>query len=336
MYPARMRNIGYLAAFLIIAQAAPAKVTDETTKYKVADGFKLEKVYDVQKGEGSWVSITKDGKGRFITSDQYGKLYRVTPPPLAGGETTVEPLDIPIGGAHGLLWNKGVLYVSVNERGKEIPTELGVWMVKEAGDGYGKPELIMPIKAGGEHGIHSLVLSPDGQWIYFVTGNGSSLPKLSDSFPAKVWDEDQLLPRNRDGRGHAANLMAPGGYVARFKLDGSNWQLVSIGQRNTYDIAFHDSGQLISYDSDLEWDLGMPWYRPDPDLPHRSRRRAWLAERHREMADLLRGQHGAVVRCRSGFSHRHGGRPRFQGSREIPAMSPGLGLDLRHDLRHSS
>lgn len=248
--------------FLLLGQVCVAQVTDQTAKYKVAEGFKLEKVYDVKKEEGSWVALTEDGKGRLIAADQYGKLYRVTPAPLSGGETKVEPLDIPVGGAHGLLWYEGTLYIVVNEKAKEYPVETGVWMVKESGEGWEAPKLAIPVKAGGEHGVHSVVLSPDKQWIYLVTGNYAQLPELTDSFPAKVWDEDQLLPRNPDGNGHAANVFAPGGWIGRFKPDGTSLQLVSMGQRNTYDVAFHQSGELFSYDADMEWDFGMPWYRP--------------------------------------------------------------------------
>ncbi len=34
------------------------------------------------------------------------------------------------------------------------------------------------------------------------------------------------------------------------------------GLRNSYDIAFNRRGDLFAYDSDMEWDLGLPWYRP--------------------------------------------------------------------------
>ena len=252
---------GLLLCFLL-GQLCVAEVTNQTARYKVSAGFKLEKIYDVKKEEGSWVALTEDGRGRLIAADQYGKLYRVTSAPLFGGETKVEPLSIALGGAHGLLWHQGILYVSVNENSQVYPVKVGVWMVKETADGWETPVLIKPVDAGGEHGIHSLVLSPDQQWVYLVAGNHSRTPEVEDSFPAKVWDEDQLLIRNPDGNGHAANIMAPGGWIARFKLDGSHWQLVTVGNRNTFDIAFHDSGELISYDADMEWDFGMPWYRP--------------------------------------------------------------------------
>ena len=38
--------------------------------------------------------------------------------------------------------------------------------------------------------------------------------------------------------------------------------MFSSGYRNAYDLAFDAEGELFSYDSDMEWDMGMPWYRP--------------------------------------------------------------------------
>ena len=32
--------------------------------------------------------------------------------------------------------------------------------------------------------------------------------------------------------------------------------------RNPFDIAFNEDGELFTYDADMEWDFGMPWYRP--------------------------------------------------------------------------
>lgn len=297
VYLRLMKDLSIVAILTGIAffGLAHAGVTDRTKDFKVASGFKLEHLHKVTPQEGSWVALTQDDKGRLIAADQYGKLYRITPPPLSGGDTKVEELPIPVGGAHGLLWNKGILYISVNESASPVAVERGIWMVKENGEGWDKPVLVMPIKAGGEHGVHSLITSPDGEWIYLVTGNMAAVPTITDSFPAKVWQEDQLLPRNPDGNGHAANIMAPGGFVARFKPDGSNWQLVGIGQRNTYGIAFHDSGELISYDADMEWDFGMPWYRPTrichivpgTELGWRNGSGKWPAYYEDSMAPLL-------------------------------------------------
>ena len=32
--------------------------------------------------------------------------------------------------------------------------------------------------------------------------------------------------------------------------------------RNQYDIALNKNGDMFTYDADMEWDMGMPWYRP--------------------------------------------------------------------------
>jgi hypothetical protein len=45
------------------------------------------------------------------------------------------------------------------------------------------------------------------------------------------------------------------------------WEIVAGGMRNSYDIAFAPNGELFSYDSDMEWDIGLPWYRP-PRILH--------------------------------------------------------------------
>ncbi len=232
---------------------------DMTGDYQVASGFKLERIYQIPAEQGSWVSITEDDKGRLICSDQYGGLYRVT---FSGGAKGMEVarLDIPLQGAHGLLWHQGVLWVMVNE-GKD---QSGVWRVTDSdGDGTpDKPELIKAIDGRGEHGTHSLVASPDGKAIYLVAGNHTDLAEMDSSLVPRVWEEDQLLPRRPDARGHARDRMAPGGWIARFTPDGKNWQLFAIGFRNAFDMAFNDKGDLFAYDSDMEWDLGMPWYRP--------------------------------------------------------------------------
>jgi putative heme-binding domain-containing protein len=251
------------AARAPVAPSPGQTPVDMTSQFKVAAGFRLEKLYEVPKPEGSWVAITLTDDGSFICADQYGKLFRVRAAATgqATESTNVTPLDAEIGGSHGLLWFQGALYVTVNEA---VGGEPGVYRLSdEDKDGkFDKPVLLKGMKGRSEHGPHSLVPSPDGKWIYFVAGNHTDLAKMDASMPLETWQEDQLVPRQPDPNGHARDRMAPGGWISRFTPDGKHWELVSIGYRNPYDIAFNLEGELFTYDADMEWDFGTPWYRP--------------------------------------------------------------------------
>ena len=121
-------------------------------------------------------------------------------------------------------------------------------------------ELLKPLRAvenengHGEHGPHSAVLGPDGL-IYLVAGNGTRLPQGSEpSSPHLNWADDLLI--------RSADAFVPGGWIARTDRSGMSWQLLAGGFRNPYDIAFDSNGELFTFDSDSEVDIGMPWYRP--------------------------------------------------------------------------
>src|SRR3546814_739762 len=76
------------------------------------------------------------------------------------------------------------------------------------------------------------------------------------------WSSDVCSADLKDPRGHANSRGVPGGWVAHIDTLGKNWQLVSAGYRNPFDIAFNANGDMFTYDSDMEWDFGLPWYRP--------------------------------------------------------------------------
>ncbi len=114
----------------------------------------------------------------------------------------------------------------------------------------------------GEHGYHAVVLGPD-KMIYVMNGNHTKLPKgLEENSPHKNYEEDFLLPRQWDANGHAVGILAPGGYVLRTDPEGKKWELLLAGFRNSYDFDFSPEGEMFTFDSDMEWDWGLPWYRP--------------------------------------------------------------------------
>ncbi|MCG8649607.1 MAG: c-type cytochrome [Pirellulales bacterium] len=227
---------------------------------KVAKGFKVELLYSVPKEEqGSWVNMCVDPKGRLIVSDQYGSLYRVTPPGILDAtELVVEKIDVPIGEAQGLLWAFDSLYVSVN-KGQHY--EGGLYRVRDT-DGDDKldnVETLRFLKGTGEHGPHAVLPHPDGKSLVVVCGNRTELTEIAGS-KVTSWDEDLLLPRVQ-GK-FMRGTRAPGGCIYRIDPDGKAWEVLSSGFRNQYDAAYNLEGELFTYDADMEWDVNTPWYRP--------------------------------------------------------------------------
>jgi len=231
----------------------------------VAKGFKVELVYSVPGDkQGSWVNLCLDGKGRMIASDQYGGLYRFPLPPLGQplDPAKVEKVPADIRAANGLLWAFDALYVMVNDY--DTPENSGLFRVTSShgDDKLDKVELLRSITGRRDHGPHALLLAPDGKSIFAITGNGTKPTEFSSSRVPLHWGEDHLLPRMPDGRGFMRDVLAPGGIVYKVSPDGKKWEVYSNGYRNIFDGAFNRSGELFTYDSDMEYDYNTPWYRP--------------------------------------------------------------------------
>ena len=286
------KNFHKIFLFLLIAlvtvscnndRATEGSANTKISKLKLPAHFKVDHLYSPSEHDnGSWVAMTFDDKGRLITSDQYGALYRIEVSPIGTsslgsierleiGKTNAELADttkpkVVMGFAQGLLYAFNSLYVMVNNRNdnEEFDKGSGLYRLQDTDgdDQFDKITLLKALEGDGEHGPHSVILAPDKKSIYLVAGNFTNVPSMNSYRLPPVWKEDNLLPLIPDPRGHATDRMAPGGWIAHIDSLGQNWELVSAGYRNTYDIAFNDDGELFAYDSDMEWDFGMPWYKP--------------------------------------------------------------------------
>jgi len=260
-----------------VAQREP--LPPKLEKLKLQSGFKAEHLYSPSENEmGSWVSMTFDDQGRLITSDQYGFLYRMEMPPVGSDslEPKIERLKIqtedPIadsviqmGYAQGLLYAFNSLYVMVNHRGDEdFEKSSGLYRLEDTdgNDQYDKISLLKSLEGRGEHGPHSIVMAPDGESLFVIAGNHTDVPEMDAYRVPPVWENDNLFPQIKDPRGHANDRGAPGGWIAQIDPAGKNWELYAVGFRNPFDLAFNKAGDMFTFDSDMEWDLGMPWYRP--------------------------------------------------------------------------
>ncbi|MEX0929221.1 MAG: hypothetical protein WD266_12110 [Balneolales bacterium] len=232
--------------------------SDEAT-IQVRPGFEVQKLYSVPlERQGSWVSLGLDDKGHLIASDQQDKgTYRIR----VGGDpdhpkVDVEKILMPLSGAQGLLWAFDHLYGNVNGQGLYRLRD-----TRGAGD-YTMLEFLGGSASGGEHGNHTIIKTADGEGLYYIAGNHTPPPSEFTRNRIGTWNEDLLLPRLWDARGHARGIKAPGGWIARINPDATEWEMVSIGYRNQYSAALNEHDELFTYDSDMEWDFGLPWSRP--------------------------------------------------------------------------
>jgi putative heme-binding domain-containing protein len=234
---------------------------DPAAVLETLPGFSIQTVLNADRiKNGSWICMTKDPKGRLLLGAQRGQpITRVT---LNDGKVVKEELlHIPVSETMGMLFVGNVLYLD----GGGSDGKFGLYRCKDTkgDDSYDDVELLREWHGGaGEHGAHGIVLGPD-KMLYIVCGNFTDLPSdLAASSPHRNYADDIVLKRAEDGNGFGAGKLPPGGFVARMDLDGKNPELFSAGLRNTYDIAFNPDGELLGFDSDMEWDWGTPWYRP--------------------------------------------------------------------------
>ena len=249
-----------LAAIHTFAASSATPAAD----LKVAPGFKIELLKTATEREGSWVSMAVDAMGRLYISPQAkaadGGIMRLTLD-AAGQVAKTEWLKLDVSAAMGMLWAFDSLYVS-----GQGPDGQAIYRLRDT-NGDDELDTITLLKkvpgGGGEHGAHALVLGPDNK-IYLTHGNATPLiDGIDPQSPYRNYAEDLLVPRVMDPVAtFFDNLKTPYGHILRTDENGAKWELVAGGFRNAYDIDFNEAGELFTYDSDMEWDVALPWYRP--------------------------------------------------------------------------
>lgn len=229
-------------------------------RFAIPEGFELKRIAGPDVTGGA-IAITWGERGRLIVSRQRGPIMSLVDEDGDGDFEKAVEYNKEVHNCQGLCMIGGMLYAV-----GDGPDGVGIYTLRDT-DGDDKADevklLYKHARGMGEHGPHDIVLGPDG-WLYHNMGNHAWVTQAAEPTTA-VRDsyEGYLLdPKFEDARGHASGIKVPGGTVWRFSPDGKQWWCETAGFRNEYDVAFNANGDLFTFDSDMEWDVGMPWYRP--------------------------------------------------------------------------
>ena len=216
-------------------------------------GFKVELLRSAQDGESSWISMSFDTKGNIILGlDDVGVGHLDMTE--EGDEIPFKKLNNSLRHCRGVLYAHDSIYVSATN-------SQGFYRLQDTtGDGaFDKEELLLPLeyKSRFGHGMNQITLGPDKQ-IYLICGNDVVMPgEITKTSTYKNARKDWLLPNPHDA-GQDDRV----GYILRMDPDGKLFHVIAGGLRNQVDLAFNAEDEMFTFDADMEWDVGQPWYRP--------------------------------------------------------------------------
>jgi putative heme-binding domain-containing protein len=235
-------------------------IADEGSRFLVDPEFAIERLVTDEQA-GSLIAMAFNANGDILASQENGPLLLVRDANHDGTWESVQPFCDDVKNVQGIL-SLGNRVFAVGDG----PQGGALYLINDDNnDGRSdKTATILRFRGQiGEHGPHTVRLGPDGL-LYLLSGNFSQPDaQFSARSPyAHVYEGDLIVPRYEDPNGHAVGVPAPGGAIYRTDMNGSFVERVVAGFRNPYDFAFNSDGEIFTYDADMEWDVGAPWYRP--------------------------------------------------------------------------
>ncbi len=237
-------------------------VAGETGRYRITPEFHVEWVVD-PKETGSLICMTFDEFGQIIAARENGPLIIIRDTDRDGLVDTVSTVlrrteELP--GTAGRQrqgvtpWATGPQGAALYRLQRRRPGRPSRQRRSGAASSAAKWASTVP---------HALTLGPDGL-LYMLLGNFTEIKeKFEPTSPYRdFYEGDLITPRYEDAGGHAVGIKAPGGTIIRTDTAGTAVEAFAGGLQNPYDLAFNPDGELFTCDSDMEWDSGMPWYRP--------------------------------------------------------------------------
>jgi putative heme-binding domain-containing protein len=204
--------------------------------FEVPNGFEVSVAADDRLVHDAF-SMTLDAKGRPVVSGPGYVRTLIDDDSDGTFDRYVTWSSLPKNGAQGLWADEGAVY---------WVGDGGLWKSSDKnGDlvGDGPPTRVLALPTGGEHDAHAIRRGPDGWW-YLIAGNfANDIDRLSNT-------PDSIVTRPRAGT------------LWRISPDFSQRVAWAHGFRNAYDFDFAADGRIVTFDSDEEREVSLPWYRP--------------------------------------------------------------------------
>jgi putative heme-binding domain-containing protein len=263
-------------------QASLVTQTVAGVQFSTLPGFTIERVNPPDKND-SYVVVTFDSQGRLVVSKEQDHPRLLLDANKDGIYESEKVLSDKVRNCQGLwfdgatMWGSCVLVEAAAELAAKAPPQGG----RGGGGGGGggnRPAAIVKLQdtngddvmdtmetlglAGSiqEHGPHAIRRRPDGG-IAVIVGNNETIADAALDLTSPVLkDKDaQFLPYFPN----FGQSSREGAHSAIFDWDPATkkFRVFSGGNRNAYDFAYNLAGEAFLFDSDMEWDIGLPWYR---------------------------------------------------------------------------
>ncbi|HSG72526.1 MAG TPA: heme-binding protein [Planctomycetaceae bacterium] len=248
-----MRRFILFASVVLVSCRLHAQEKAPSLKIALPPGFSVELIRAAEEGEDSWISMTFDDRGRILLGLDKQGVGRLSFS-AKEGTSEFEKLDDTLKHCRGVLYAHESLYVSATD-------SKGFYRLRDTNgdDRFDEKKLLLELdyRSRYGHGSNQIVLGPD-RMIYLICGNDVSFPEgFAENSPYRNPHNDKLLHYEFDA-GHDNRV----GFFLKLDPDGGTREIVAGGFRNQVDLAFNQDGEMFTYDADMEWDAGLPWYRP--------------------------------------------------------------------------
>ena len=257
------------------APQAPATAPAGAMRFTTLPGFTIERLVPAGKTD-SYVVLTFDSLGRPVVSKELDHPRLLIDADKDGVYESEKVFSTKVRNCQGLWFDGRTLYgacapgeapPSGTAGEPPAPQRSGLYRMEDTnGDDEADTFEELAAFVGGiqEHGPHAIRRGPDGEMTIMIGNNTyvADESRIDPLSPFRDNPESQLLPALPDGRGFGPSTKEGlHGTLHRFNRTSKTFTVLSGALRNAYDHAFNLAGEAFTFDSDMEWDINMPWYR---------------------------------------------------------------------------